>query len=118
MKPSTTTQRQRQRVAQVFERLDRTVDHGGVEREREALIAQTLETLEASGDTFSRADVEAAVDAILAQEREDAQRVVTPTWWQKIPAWGWPPIFIFGLILAFPVARLLVRLLEVVVRVL
>jgi hypothetical protein len=113
---TSTSNKQRQRVARIFGHIDRTQGQANPDQERELLISQVLETLTATGELADREAVEAAVDDILEQERLDAARQNAPKWWKQVPGWAWPPIVVFGLILLFPVSRILVRVLEAIVR--
>lgn len=113
---STTSKQQRRRVERVFARLDRDRNQVDPQKERDLLVAQVMEVLDATGERAEKADVEAALDDILEEERLETERMNAPKWWQAVPGWAWGPIAIVSILLLIPISRILLRIAEALVR--
>jgi hypothetical protein len=108
------------RVRRVFDRVDRktqeAINTPGAARAK--LVAQIEETYRAEGEAVDHATVDQAVDEVLAEEAAAAAAAAsaTPSLWSYVPRWAYPIVAVVGLVLAVPLARVLFRVVELLLR--
>ena len=120
---NTSPQDRVRRVLDTIERKKRDLQNSP-EKERQELIEQLRETNRFLGEDLDDTTIEKAVDEILEQEKieraeqEETARIKAERAKiiSRIPGWGWALIGMASLVLVVPIARLLFRLVEILIR--